>query len=89
MGSDHFRVRGAVIVHLDDQNLPPAGTSSFCTISEHYFDNRYISKSCLILGGKEIPLPGDMGNTNWRAIVRVMKRRLGTAMIGHSVSMKQ
>jgi hypothetical protein len=43
MGSDHFRAKGTVIVHLDDKNLPPAGTSSFCVISEHYFDIRYKS----------------------------------------------
>jgi hypothetical protein len=41
IGSDHFRTKGAVIVHLDDKNLPPARTASFCVISEHYFDIRY------------------------------------------------
>jgi hypothetical protein len=35
------------------------------------------------------PLLGDLRNTNWRAIVRVMKRRLGAAIMGHSISMKQ
>jgi hypothetical protein len=42
-GSGHFRARVTVIVHLDGKNLPPAGTSSFCVISEHFFDIRYNS----------------------------------------------
>jgi hypothetical protein len=41
MGTGHLRAKGAVIVHLDDQNFPPARTSSVCFISEHYFDIRY------------------------------------------------
>jgi hypothetical protein len=45
MGSGHLPAKGAVILHLDDENLPPACTSSFCLISEHYFDIRYKSKS--------------------------------------------
>ena len=45
IGSGHLPAKGAVIVHLDDQNLPAARTSSFCLISEHYFENHYSSQS--------------------------------------------
>jgi hypothetical protein len=43
-GSGHFQAKGAVIVHLDDKNLPPVRTTSFCFISERYFENRYKRK---------------------------------------------
>jgi hypothetical protein len=39
--SGHFQAKGAVILHLDEKNLPPARTTSFCFISERYFENRY------------------------------------------------
>ncbi|MGD2271627.1 MAG: hypothetical protein PVI06_14585 [Desulfobacterales bacterium] len=39
--SDYFPAMRAVIVHLDDKNLPPARTASLCCIAERYFDNRY------------------------------------------------
>jgi hypothetical protein len=41
IGTGHLRAQGAAILHLDDKNLPPAGTSSFCVISEHYFAVHY------------------------------------------------
>jgi hypothetical protein len=41
IATGHLRAKEAVIVHLGDKNLPPACTSSFCVISEHYFDIRY------------------------------------------------
>lgn len=43
----------------------------------------------MVLLDEIYPLLGDMRNTNWRAIVRVMKRRLGAAILGHSVSIEQ
>jgi hypothetical protein len=43
IGSGHFQAKGAVIVHLDDKNIPPARTTSFCFISERYFEDRYKS----------------------------------------------
>jgi hypothetical protein len=40
-GSGHLRAKAAVIVHLDDKNLPPVCPSSFCVVPEHYFEIRY------------------------------------------------
>jgi hypothetical protein len=40
IGSGRLQAKGAVIVQLDDKNLLPACTSSFCVVSEHYFGIR-------------------------------------------------
>jgi hypothetical protein len=37
MGSGHLQAKGAVILHLEDKNLPPVRTTSFRFISERYF----------------------------------------------------
>jgi hypothetical protein len=39
--SGHFKAKEAVILHLDDKDLPPARVTSLCCIPERYFENRY------------------------------------------------
>jgi hypothetical protein len=53
MGSGHFQAKGVVILHLDDKNLPPVRTTSFCIISERYFENRYSTLLAKYVGGPD------------------------------------
>jgi hypothetical protein len=47
-----------MIVHPDDQNLPPAGTSSFYVISEHFSDIRYKAQKLGIVRARFLALAG-------------------------------
>jgi hypothetical protein len=41
IGTGHLRAKGAAILHPVAKNLPPACTSSFCVIPQHYFAIHY------------------------------------------------
>ncbi len=52
IGSGHLQAKGALILHLDDKNLPPVRTTSFCFISERYFENHYRSDKRMVYVNK-------------------------------------